>query len=282
MNTYALAQDFFKYYNEEVKEKLLEKEFEEENLQSLENLDKFSERIQMVKDKQIEEQLLRNTENNFNNLEKDPKEEDKYNDKEENTGSVDTMISFCEKYLKEVSDDNQAYASGLSDKLKVAYDAGQRREKEDNFLKEWNETGVRPNSMKLWNILNIKDPDNSIYFDIAAAFLEDCKDHLGEYLSHQKNLLLDTWYCTNTEDKYFHYVASKHQEKNEINSLKLLERISDIQRQLTENNGADSNSIVKNHPLTKQLLNEQKQKEEDAKCSICGSGDYEENDLIVF
>ena len=24
------------------------------------------------------------------------------------------------------------------------------------------------------------------------------------------------------------------------------------------------------------------QKEEDAKCSICGSGDYEENDLIVF
>jgi len=66
------------------------------------------------------------------------------------------------------------------------------------------------------------------------------------------------------------------------NSKKLLERISDIQQQLMEDVEADSNAIVKNHPLTKQLLNERRQKEEDAKCSICGSGDYEENDLIVF
>lgn len=44
----------------------------------------------------------------------------------------------------------------------------------------------------------------------------------------------------------------------------------------------DSNSLVKSHPLTASLLNDRRQKEEDAKCNICGSGDYEENDLIVF
>ena len=70
------------------------------------------------------------------------------------------------------------------------------------------------------------------------------------------------------EDQYFHYVAGKHQEKNEKNSLKLLQRISDIQKQLLDNSNADSNKMVKNHPLTKQLLNEHRQKEEDAKCNI--------------
>lgn len=77
-------------------------------------------------------------------------------------------------------------------------------------------------------------------------------------------------------------MAYKHQEKNEKNSKKLLQRITDVQEQLQNNTEADSNAIVKSHPLTASLLNERRQKEEDAKCHICGSGDYEENDLIVF
>jgi hypothetical protein len=37
---------------------------------------------------------------------------------------------------------------------------------------------------------------------------------------------------------------------------------------MIENGGLDSDSIVKNHPLTRKLLNERRQKEEDAKCLI--------------
>jgi hypothetical protein len=107
--------------------------------------------------------------------------------------------------------------------------------------------------------------------------LEDCRDNLSKYLQNPRDVLVDTWYCTEMEKKYFHYVASKHQKKNEKNSAKLLERIKDIQKKLKEDTNLDSNSMVKLHPLTQQLTNQNRAKEEDAKCSICGSGEYDEN-----
>lgn len=173
-------------------------------------------------------------------------------------------------------------AEELSVQLRNTYDPVKRREFEKNILKKWRETGEMPSENKLWNIHNLTDSDDSIYHDVAASFLEDCDKNLENYLQNTKNILMDTWYCTDMEDEYFHYVASKHQEKNEKNSQKLLQRITDIQKQLLGDSKADSNAMVKNHPLTKQLINERRQKEEDAKCNICGSGDYEENDLIVF
>ena len=284
LNTFNLAQDFETFYNEEISKKFLNKEIVEEEFLSLENLDKFSERILGWKEKFINDQLSETLFDPLNSNDKNNMEETKQMEVEgkEDPNDIDSMIKFWEKHLEDVSQDNKKYATELSQNLKVAYNPIKRREHEEKLKDEWTEKGIRPEAIKLWNILDMTKPDVSIYFDVAAAFLEDWDENLNGYLLKHKDILLDTWYWTNMEDKYFHYVASKHQEKNEINSQKLLKRISDIQKQINENVDADRHSIVKNHPLTKQLLNERRQKEEDAKCSIWGSGDYEENDLIVF
>lgn len=192
------------------------------------------------------------------------------------------MIDFCTRYLEKVRGKNSTLVSELSQKLAKTYDPGERRKYEEELREEWEKTGEMPDKIKLWNLFDIYDYNNSIYYDVAAIYLEDCQKNLPEYFKDPKNILVDSWYATNIEDSYLHYVAHKHQEKNEKNSKKLLQRITDVREQMQHNTEADSNALVKSHPLTTSLLNERRQKEEDAKCSICGSGDYEENDLIVF
>lgn len=112
---------------------------------------------------------------------------------------------------------------------------------------------------------DINDFSSSIYFDVAAAYLEDCRENLDDYLADQKNLLVDSWYSTKMEEEYLHYVAFKHHRNKEVNNKKLLQRIVEIQEQLQKNTEADITTVVKSHPLTASLLNERRQKEEDAK-----------------
>lgn len=200
----------------------------------------------------------------------------------EDMNSVDGLLNFCDKYLDKLEKKNTSFVHELSEKLKKAYDPVSRRAHEKTLIEQWEKTGECPAEITHWNLFDIYKENNEIFFDVAAIYLEDFQQHLPEYLEGKKNLLIDSWYATKMEEKYLQYVAEKHQEKNEINSKQLLQRINDIQEQLQKDSNADSNAILKSHPLTISLLNERRQKEEDAKCSICGSGDYEENDLIVF
>jgi len=71
-------------------------------------------------------------------------------------------------------------------KLKKAYDPIGRREKENKLRQEWDGSGVRPEAIQLWSMRNVHDADGSIYFDIAAAYLEDCDENLNEYIADQK------------------------------------------------------------------------------------------------
>ena len=290
LNSYNLMQNFEEHFDENIRQQLLDREIPEKELLSLYNIDNFKERMEMIKNKFMTEQLLQSSvlpvikdDKTANKAVKNAEKEAKEKEDKEHMNSIDSLLEFCQRYLDKKQTENDATVKFLSEKLSKTYDASKRREYETQIMQKWKETGVKPEEIRLWNIHDINtDLSQSIYFDVAAAFLEDCRINLNDYLSEKKNVLLDTWYSTKLEEEYLNYVAHKHQEKNEKNSKKLSERISDVQRQLTENVGLDSDAIVKNHPLTRKLLNERRQKEEDAKCLICGSGDYEENDLIVF
>lgn len=61
-------------------------------------------------------------------------------------------------------------------------------------MQKWEETGVRPSNIKLWNLHDIYDPSQTIYFDVAAILLEDSQRNLSDYLSNDKNILIDSWY----------------------------------------------------------------------------------------
>jgi len=192
------------------------------------------------------------------------------------------MIKFLEHYLQKLQSKNDITVKELSTKLQKVYDPIARREYEDKMFEEWQDAKIMPVRMKHWNLNDIYDYNNQIYFDVAAIYLEDLTQNLSDYLSDPKNILVDSLYVTKMEEEYLLYVAQKHQEKNESNSRKLMERINDVQEILQNDAKADKNLVVKSHPLTVSLLNERRQKEEDAKCGICNSGEYEEHDLIVF
>lgn len=132
-------------------------------------------------------------------------------------------------------------------------------------MQEWEDTGAIPDQIKLWSLEDINDLNNSIYYDVAAVYLEDLSQSLPDYFLDPKNLLVDCQYSTKLEERYLQHVAQKHQEKNESNSKKLQERITDVQEILRKDSEADKNLIVRSHPVTVSMLNERRQKEEDAK-----------------
>ena len=132
-------------------------------------------------------------------------------------------------------------------------------------MQEWEDTGAIPDQIKLWSLEDINDLNNSIYYDVAAVYLEDLSQSLPDYFLDHKNLLVDCQYSTKLEERYLQHVAQKHQEKNESNSKKLQERITDVQEILRKDSEADKNLIVRSHPVTVSMLNERRQKEEDAK-----------------
>lgn len=338
LKTFDLAQNFEEHFEEQIRQKMLNREIPEQEYLSLYNIDNFRERVKMVKEKYLTEQLLETSvipmmnekesveineepkpENDSETLEKENvevaqeqsenKETEKENEIQEsehvdkkseadedkaadeivedkpkdNVNTTDGLISFCTRHLDRVKKKNNKFVTELSEKLQNTYDSNARRAHEVSLYEKWAETGKRPDGIHLWNLHDIYDNTNfKIYFDVAAKYLEDCQVHLPDYLAKQKNVLMDSWYCTKMEEEYLHYVAKKHQEKNEKNFIHLMQRINDVQRELQRNTHADGNALVKSHPLTTSFLNELRQKEEDAKCNICGSGDYEESDLIVF
>lgn len=61
----------------------------------------------------------------------------------------------------------------LSEKLQKVYDPHYRRENEQKWWNMWKETGKKPDQIKLWDLNDMYDYNNSIYFDVAAAYLED-------------------------------------------------------------------------------------------------------------
>jgi hypothetical protein len=281
LKTFDLAQNFEEHFQENIRSKFINHELTEKEFMSLYNLDHFKDRVEMLKEKHNTEQLFETIATPENNGEevKEPQENTEQN---ENIKNVDGLLNFCNKYLDKLEKKNSSFVNELSDKLKKAYDPVSRRVYENALFEKWEKTGECPAEMTHWNLQDIYKDNMEIYTDVAAIYLEDLQQHMSDYFGDKINLLIDSWYATKTEEKYLHYVAEKHQEKNEINSKQLLQRINDIQAQLQSDSNADSNAILKSHPLTISLLNERRQKEEDAKCSICGSGDYEENDLIVF
>ena len=192
------------------------------------------------------------------------------------------MIKFLERHYDKIKNKNDSLVHEMSQKLQNVYDPAQRRQHEDEVWKEYYKTRMYPENIKLWNLKNMNDFDNDIYNDISAVYLEDCARNLQDYMSDPKNLLIDTNYSTKMEEEYLQLVAQKHQEKNESHSKRLQERINDVQQIFQTNSDVDKNKIIQSHPVTVSLLNDRRQKEEDAKCHICNSGDYEENDLIVF
>lgn len=192
------------------------------------------------------------------------------------------MVNFLERYLIKLRNKNDLIVKEMSTKLQETYNPVARREFENQLWAKYEENEEFPEDMKFWNLRNIDDFNNSIYFDVAAIYLEDLSQNLGDYLSDNKDLLVDSQYATKLEERYLAYVAQKHQEKNESHSKKLKERIMDVQHQFMQNAEVDKNMIIQSHPITVSLLNERRQKEEDAKCLICNSGDYEEHDMIVF
>ena len=287
LKTFDFAQDLWKHFDAEIREKLWNKEIPQREMLSLYNIDNFDERIKMCKEKFMTEHILQtavlpiiNDQQNIAAIEqKAVTDESKSKD---DANNIDWMISFCERYLDKIRNKNSGVIGELSDKLKTVYDPVSRKEQEDKLNEEIRDAKVAPESLKIWNLHDIYDMNNSIYFDVASVYLEDCQKNLDYYLGDPKNILADSWFCTRNEEDYLHYVANKHQERNEVNTKKLLQRITEVQEKLQKDTEADSNLVVLSHPLTASLLNERRQKEEDAKCSICGSGDYEENDLIVF
>ena len=287
LKTFDYAQNMHEHFDNEIREKLWNKEISQKEMLSLYNIDNFDERIKMCKEKFMTEQLLQTSVLPIINDQQSPPVLEQKNIPDEtkskdDANNIDWMISFCERYLDKIRNKNSGVVSELSDKLKTAYDPTLRREFESKINQEWKETKVMPEGLKNWNLHDIHDLNNSIYFDIASAYLDDWQENLNYYLSDHTNILVDSWYCTKNEENYLHYVANKHQERNEVNTKKLLQRITEVQEKLQKDSQADSNKVVMAHPLTASLLNERRQKEEDAKCSIWGSGDYEENDLIVF
>lgn len=287
LKTFDFAKDLCKHFDAEIREKLWNKELPQREMLSLYNIDNFDERIKMCKEKFMTEHILQtsvlpiiNEQQNAAAVEQKT-QIDEVKSKDD-ANNIDWMISFCERYLDKIRSKNSGVIGELSDKLKTVYDPVVRREHEDKLNSELKETKIVPEAMKIWNLHDMYDMSNSIYFDVASVYLEDCQKNLDYYLGDNKNILVDSWYCTKDEEDYLHYVANKHQERNEVNTKKLLQRITEVQEKLQKDSDADSNLVVMSHPLTASLLNERRQKEEDAKCSICGSGDYEENDLIVF
>lgn len=118
LNTYNLAQNFEKFYEEEVENKLLKRKIKEKEFMSLFNLDQYSEGIQMWKDKFVTSQLLENpvkaagTENKNSEEEKSP--EDKAIEPKEDLCSTDSMIKYCENYLEEINKNNNCAVAELS------------------------------------------------------------------------------------------------------------------------------------------------------------------------
>ena len=287
LNFYETAQNFEEYFEDEVRDKLCNKEITLKDMMSLYNLDVFKDRVAMGKEMFMTEQLIETSAHPItkdgSNEDKN-KDTDKINEKEKNDpNNIESMIKFLERHYDKIKSKNDSLVHEMSQKLQNVYDPIQRRENEDEIWNEYHKTGMFPdNKMKLWNLKNMNDFENDIYNDVAAIYLEDCSQNLQDYVSDPKNLLVDTHYCTKMEEDYLRLVAQKHQEKNESHSKKLKERINDVQQIFQTNSDVDKNKIIQSHPVTVSLLNERRKKEEDAKCLICNSGDYEENDLIVF
>jgi hypothetical protein len=270
LNFFETAQNFEEHFDDNIRAKLCQREISNKDLMSLYNLDMFKDRMVMSKEKFMTEQLLESSvlpviNENSNTPSKDTSTQLEDVKPKNDPNNVDCMINFLERYVTKVHEKNDVFVKDLSDKLEVTYNPTSRRELETEMWEEYAKTEKYHEKMKFWNLNDMFDFNNSIYFDVAAAFLEDCQQNLKDYLADPKNLLVDTQYSTKLEEQYLLYVAQKHQEKNESHSKKLQERIHDVQEIFEKDLQADRNAIIQSHPVTVSLLNERRQKEEDAK-----------------
>lgn len=178
LKTYIYAQNFDEYFEEEVREKFLDREIDQKEILSLYNIDQFTDRTKMCKEKFMIEQLLEssvipvlNDQQNVSRVEQKIDQEDIKSRNDAN--NTDCMIEFCERYLEKVKKKNGNVMHDLSEKLQLTYDPNRRREIENKWQQEWIETGVKPEDVKLWNLHDIYDSNQSVYYDVAAAYLED-------------------------------------------------------------------------------------------------------------
>lgn len=270
---YDTAQNFEEHFDDEIRAKLCLKDIPKGDMLSLYNLDMFKERISMCKEKFMTDQLLETSvmpmiNDGINTPSKGSTTQLEDTKPKNDPHNVECMIKFLERYIVKVNEKNDVYVKELSQKLEKTYNPAIRRAYEVKKWQEYAQTSIIPESIKFWNMHHIHEYNSDIYFDVAAAFLEDCQLNLNDYMSDPKNLLVDTEYATKLEEEYLQYVAKKHQEKNESHSKKLQERIQDVQHILQNDVAADKTAIIQSHPVTVSLLNERRQKEEDAKCLI--------------
>lgn len=107
LNTYNLAQNYEELFDEEIREKLLDREIDQKECLSLYNVDNFKERIKMCKEKYMIEQLLESSVlpviSDQQNIEKVEQKTEKDDIKAKNdTNTTDCMLDFCTRYLEKV------------------------------------------------------------------------------------------------------------------------------------------------------------------------------------
>lgn len=134
----------------------------------------FQERIVMSKDKYMTEQLIETSimpviNENSNTNSQQLEDVEVKND----PNNIDCMINFLEKYAEKVKSKNDTFIKEMSAKLEKTYDPVKRREFENSIWQKWSESGQFPPEMNFWNLHNMFDYSSTIYYDVAAIFLED-------------------------------------------------------------------------------------------------------------
>ncbi|CDW72759.1 UNKNOWN [Stylonychia lemnae] len=138
------------------------------------------------------------------------------------------------------------------------------------------------------NIYTQKDPE--YYYLQSQKRLDDLKQYYNQYIRDEKNLLIDIEYPNMLEEKFYEIVYKKTSFKLQDTETRLF--FSEMQRQSRElgsgksqiqGDNEDKKAIIEQSQLghKNRKLNNQGQTDDDI-CFVCGDGDYEDDNLIVY
>jgi len=181
---------------------------------------------------------------------------------------LEQLIELVEKNLGKFENENMGMLRLISEKIKESYDL-EKQTLRNNRLVETRqrskvENGGAYAKEGVWTVYS-KDP--TIATSYHPSFLKDLHGNYERYMNRDE-ILNDLCYESVQEKQFMAHMEKLHYSKTEAASMKLLETLN--------TDTSDMNSILNQRFHVDRTL------DDDARCAICSSGEYEDNDNIVF
>jgi hypothetical protein len=188
----------------------------------------------------------------------------------ESRTELESMLALVTNNLECFENDNLLRMQTLADKVKLSYDVEKQTAIEEIRKQERLESRkANSDCFATQHIWTVDSSDSAVLRSYSPAFLRDLQEHFEDYMS-RKDVLDNLAYESTVETEYLKRIESNHLAKTTQESKRLLEAL------------VSSTPTLGNITQNQNLQLERTLKDDDAECAICSSGDYEDNDNIVF